>query len=108
MKRPLVVTAIGILFILAGAAGFVYHFQAPFDRDFIAVESIRLFAVVGGVFLLMGKGWARWLILVWLAIHVGVSVLDSLGKFAFHLVLLLLIGYWLLRPPASQYFRSAR
>ena len=108
MKRPLMVTAIGILFILAGAGGFVYHFHAPFDREFIAIESIRLLAVVGGVFLLMGKGWARWLILAWLALHVGISALDSLGKFAFHFVLLLLIGYLLLRPPASEYLRSAR
>ena len=59
MKRPLMVTAIGILFILAGAGGFVYHFHAPFDREFIAIESIRLLAIVSGVFLLMGKGWAR-------------------------------------------------
>jgi len=108
MKRPLIVTAIGILFILAGGTGLVYHWHGPYDREFVLVEAIRALAVVGGVFLLMGRGWARWLILLWLAFHVGISALDSIGKFAFHLVLLLLIGYALLRPPASEYFRAKK
>ena len=108
MKRPLIVTAIGVLFILAGAVGFVYHFHRPFDRDFAAIEFVRLLAVVGGIFLLLGHGWARWLVLVWLAFHVGISAMDSMGKFAFHLALLLVIGYMLLRPPASEYFHARR
>ena len=106
MKQPLLVTAIGILFIATGTVGFAYHVQRPFDRDFMVIESIRALAVVGGGFLLMGRGWARWLLLAWLAFHVGISALDSIGKFAFHSVLLLVIGYALLRPPASEYFRS--
>lgn len=108
MKRPIIVTAIGILFILAGGVGFVYHFRRPFERDFFVIEAVRLLAVVGGVFLLQGRGWARWLVLLWLAFHVGISALDSMGKFTFHLVLLLVIGYGLLRPPASEYFRAGR
>jgi hypothetical protein len=109
MKQPWVVTAIGILFLAAGAAGFVHHMQErPIDRWMIVVELIGVLAVVGGVFLLMGRGWARWLLLVWLAFHVGISALDSLGKLAFHAVLLLVIGYALLRPPASEYFRAKR
>jgi len=107
MKRPIIVTAIAILFISAGGVGFVYHFHRPFDRDFLVIELVRLLAVVGGVFMLVGKGWARWLVLVWLAFHVGISALDSMGKFAFHLVLLLVMGYALLRQPASEYFKSA-
>lgn len=107
-KRPIIVTAIGVLFILAGAVGFVYHWHRPYDRDFAMIESIRALTAVGGAFLLLGHGWARWLILLWLGLHVGMSALDSVGKFAFHLVLLLLIGYALLRPPASEYFRAKR
>ena len=108
MKRPVIVTAIGILFIVAGALGFVYHFHGPYDRDFAAIEAIRALAVVGGIFLLLGRGWARWLVLLWLVFHVGISALDSVGKLAFHLVLLLVTGYAVLRPPASEYFRAAR
>lgn len=108
MKRPVIVTAIGALFILAGGVGFVYHFHGPYDREFAAIEFVRFLAVAGGVFLLLGHGWARWLVLAWMALHVGISALDSVGKFAFHLVLLLVIGYALLRPPASEYFRATR
>ena len=108
MKRPMIVTAIAILFILAGGVGLVYHWHKPYDRDFALIEGVRALAVVGGLFLLWGKGWARWLVLLWLAFHVGISALDSVGKFAFHLVLLLVIGYALWRPPASEYFRAKR
>jgi hypothetical protein len=108
MKQPWVVTAIGILSIAAGAAGFVSHMHRPMDRWVIVAALIGVLAVVGAVFLLMGRGWARWLLLVWLAFHVGISALDSLGKLAFHAVLLLVIGYALLRPPASEYFRAKR
>jgi hypothetical protein len=108
VKRPLVVTAIGTLFILAGGAGFVYHWQKPFDRDFAVIESIRLLAMVGGLFLLLGRGWARWLVLAWMAFHVVISAFDSVGKFALHLATLLVIGYGLLMPPGSEYFRAAR
>lgn len=108
MKQPIIVTAIGILFLLAGGVGLVYHWHGPYNREFVLVEAVRALAVVGGVFLLLGRGWARWLILLWLAFHVGISALDSMGKFAFHLVLLLVIGYALLRPPASEYFRTKK
>ena len=108
MKRPLIVTVIGILFILAGGVGFVYHFHSPYDRDFAVIEFVRLLAVVGGVFMLLGHGWARWLVIAWLAFHVAISALDSVGKFVFHLVLLLVIGYALVRPPASEYFRRKK
>jgi hypothetical protein len=108
MKRPVIVTAIGILFILAGGTGFVYHFHQPYDRDFAAIELVRLLAVLGGVFMLLGHGWARWLVIAWMTLHVAISALDSVGKFAFHLVLLLVIGYALVRPPASEYFRAKR
>ena len=108
MKRPLIVTAIGILFIAAGAVGLVYHAQErPIDRWMVLIELIRVLAVVGGVFLLLGRGWARWLVLAWMAFHVVVSAFHSLQEFAVHLVLLLVIGFVLLRPPGSEYFRRA-
>jgi len=108
MKRPWAVTAVGILFIAAGGVGFVYHVQErPVDRWMVGIELIRVLAVVGGVFLLLGRGWARWLVLAWMAFHVVVSAFHSRQEFAVHLVLLLVIGYLLLRPPGSEYFRGA-
>jgi len=59
---------------------------------------------VAGVFLLRGARWARWLVLAWLAFHVVVSALNSLSDAMAHVVLLLVVGYFLLGPPASKYF----
>ena len=108
MKRPWAVTAVGILFIAAGAVGFVYHAQEwPIDRWMMLIELIRVVAVVGGVSLLLGRGWARWLVLGWMAFHVVVSAFHPWQEFAVHLVLLLVIGFVLLTP-GSTYFRPAK
>ena len=107
MKRPLPVTILGGLFVVAGLTGLVYHLsEGPPDRGMILISIVRIIAVVGGVFLLMGHNWARWLMLAWLAFHVVVSALHSLSEFMPHVVLLLIIGYVLLGPPTSKYFQS--
>src|SRR6266850_2256591 len=108
MKRPLPVTILGCLFIVVGLVGFVYHLsESPLDRWVVLISIVRIIAVVGGVFLLMGHNWARWLILAWLAFHVVVSAFHSLSESIAHVVLLIIVGYVLLRPPASKYFQSA-
>jgi hypothetical protein len=108
MKRPLPVTIIGCLFIAAGLVGLVYHVsERPLDPSIVLISIVRIFAVVGGVFLLSGHNWARWLILAWLAFHVVVSAFHSLSEFMPHVVLLMVVGYVLLGPPASKYFQSA-
>ena len=109
MKRPLPVTTLGCLFIVAGLTGLIYHLsEGPLDRGIILISIVRILAVVGGVFLLMGHNWARWLLLAWLAFHVVVSAFHSLSECIAHLVLLLIVGYVLQRSPASKYFQSAR
>ena len=108
MKRPLQVTITGFLFIVAGLVGLVYHFsERPLDHWIVLISIIRIIAVAGGVFLLMGHNWARWLMLAWLAFHVVVSAFHSLSEFMAHVVLLMIIGYVLLGPPTSKYFQSA-
>lgn len=107
MKRPLPVTALGLLFIVAGLVGLVYHFsERSLTYEFAFVFFVRVLAIVGGIFLLVGHNWARWLLLLWLGFHVVVSAFHSVSEGAAHLVLLIVVGYFLLRPPASQYFRS--
>ena len=107
MKRPLPVTILGYLFIVVGLVGLVYHlFESPPDRWIVLISIVRIIAVVGGVFLLRGHNWARWLILAWLAFHVVVSAFHSLSESIAHVVLLMVVGYFLLRPPASKYFQS--
>jgi hypothetical protein len=107
MKRPFPVTFLGCLFILAGLVGLVHHLtDRPLDRDIILVSLVRILAVVGGIFLLSGHSWARWLLLAWLAFHVVVSAFHSLSQTVAHVVLLLVVAYFLLWSPASKYFRS--
>ena len=110
-KRPLSVTIIGLLFIAAGAFGFVYHvseFKHAFHNDLIWVLLVRLMAIVGGVFMLLGKNWARWLILIWMAYHVVLSAFHSRSELITHSLLLVVIAYFLFRPKVVEYFRGPR
>jgi hypothetical protein len=108
MKRPLPVTILSYLFIAAGLLGLAYHLsQRPVDRWVALISVIQAVAVVAGVFLFKGRGWARWLVLGWLAFHVGVSAFHSLSDCIAHAVLLLAVAYFLLTPPDSKYFQAS-
>jgi len=106
-KRPFEITFIGCLFIIAGFVGLVYHLHdKPLEQGIVLISLVRLLAIVGGVFLLLGHGWARWLLIAWLAFHVGISAFHSLSQTLMHFVLLLVIVYFLLRPSSTKYFQS--
>jgi hypothetical protein len=108
MKRPIPVTILGGLFIAAGLVGIAYHLsERPVDPSIILVTFVRILAVVGGVFLLMGHSWARWLLVGWLGFHVVVSAFHSLSEMAAHAVLLIVVVYFLFTPPAAKYFQPA-
>ena len=110
-QRPRSITVIGCLFIAAGVFGLAYHageLSNPFQYDVLWVLVLRLLAIVGGVFVLTGASWARWLLLGWLAYHVMLSAWHSASELVVHSVLLAAIGYGLLRPQASAYFRGPR
>jgi len=109
MKRPFQVTMLGWLFIAVGILSTIYHLlKGPLDRWTLPILLVGTIAIVAGVLLLRGARWARWLVLAWLAFHVGVSVLNSLSDAVAHFVLLLAVGYFLLGPPTSEYFRSTQ
>jgi uncharacterized membrane protein HdeD (DUF308 family) len=105
MKRPIPVTILGALFIAAGMVGIAYHVsERPVDSSIIPITFVRILAIVGGVFLLLGHNWARWLVVAWLAFHVVVSAVHSWSQMAAHAVLLLVVTYFLFTPPDSKYF----
>ena len=109
MKRPFEVTVLGWLFIVVGIASTVYHvWKGSLDRWIAPILLVGAIAVVAGIFLLRGARWARWLILAWLAFHVVVGALNSLQDALPHLVLFLVVGYFLLGPPTSKYFHSSQ
>jgi hypothetical protein len=105
------VTVIGCVFIATGLMGLVYHageIRTSRPAEFALVCFVRLLAVVGGAFLLRGHDWARWLLLAWLAFHVALSVMHTPAELIMHAALLVVIAFFLFRPNASAYFRSAR
>ena len=112
--RPISVTVIGCIFIAAGVIGFAYHVtefktQGPFDYGIVWVSILRLLAILGGVFVLRGSNWARWLLLVWIAFHVILSAFHSRSELVVHTLLLAIVAYVLFfRPRASAYFRGSR
>lgn len=107
-NRPLSITFIGCLFILVGAVGFFYHltgFSLQHPYEDALVLAIRLLAILGGIFLLYGKGWARWVLVLWLAYHVILSAFHAMGELVMHALLLATIAYILFRSQASSYLR---
>ena len=70
------------------------------------IPVVRLLALVAGVFMLYGFNWARWLLVVWLAYHVGLGAFHSALELVVHSLLLAVVVYFLFRRQASAYFSS--
>jgi hypothetical protein len=88
--------------------GLVFHLlDKPLDRWVVVISLVSMLSLFGGVFLLNGESWARWLLLAWVAFHVVLSWFHSLSQFAVHLVLLAVVAYFLLWSHASEYFEAA-
>lgn len=72
------------------------------------VSASGLVALLGGVFLLRGAGWARWLCVVWMGFHLVVGMLHSVSQSIVHCLLLGTILYLLFRAPGAAFFRRRR
>jgi hypothetical protein len=110
MKRPLSVTIISWFFIAAGAVGFFYHLpeldpRTPFTNDAVWVLLVRLLAIVGGILTLRGYNIGRWLLVVWLLYHVVLSFYHELSELIMHVVLTVVISYFLFRQRGGSFFR---
>jgi|SRR5947207_6311264 len=116
-NRPLSITVIGWVFIAVGCVALGYHLLPQHIDELkgpgtpatalVLICLIRALAIVGGVFLLRGFNWARWLVVGWLAYHVILSAFHSLFEVAVHGALFGLIAYFLFRQPASSFFKAA-
>ncbi len=113
-SRPLSITIISWIFIIAGCIAFVSGLWpmvnatgaqrvAHFQKHWM-VHLLHLAQIVGGVFLLSGHNWARWLLVVWMAVHIVISVLHSLPILLFHVAVFSVILFFLFRRPASAFF----
>ncbi|MCI0744516.1 MAG: hypothetical protein L0Y58_03830 [Verrucomicrobia subdivision 3 bacterium] len=113
IQRPLSVTIIGWLFIATGIVGLVYHaaeFKTarPFQYELVLICFVRILAILFGIFTMRGRNWARWGLLVWIAYHVILGAFHTLFELVAHALLLVVVGWLLLRPRASAYFRATR
>ena len=92
--------ALGVLDIARGLAPLFasaphWHMAA----DDVEVLAIGIAAIVGGVYLLKGRSWARWLLAVWMAFHVAISI-GQPRQFIAHLLIFGFIAFLLFRPRA--------
>ena len=109
MKRPFSVTFLGGLFVVTGLVSLFYHLlSSPLDRWTVPISLVGVIAIVGGIFLMKGRPWARWLMLAWLAMHVAISAFNSVSDSAAHLTLLIAVAYFLLGEPSSSYFKLSQ
>lgn len=111
-RRPTPVAIVGWLFVLTGAAslvGGIWRFvgdatragaTAPTAHDMIDlgwVVASALIALVGGVFVLRGRAWARWVCAAWLGAHVVLSLWHSTAELAVHalfFVVIVVLLWW--------------
>jgi len=89
--------ALGILDIARGLAPLFA--SAPhwhMATDDVEVLAIGVAAIVGGIYVLRGANWARWLLAVWMAFHVAISIGQPKQLIA-HIVIFGCIAFLLFR-----------
>jgi hypothetical protein len=57
----------------------------------------RTLAIVGGVGLLGGHNWARWLLAAWMVFHIGLSAAHSRSQLLVHVIIFAPILFFLFR-----------
>jgi hypothetical protein len=117
-KRPLAITIVSWIFIAVGCISLVVNLrpinevpaqllselkgQHHIELWFVVISAVS--ALVGGVFMLYGCNWARWLLVVWFAFHVIISLLHSRIEVLIHTLLFGVLLFLVFRRPASAYF----
>jgi hypothetical protein len=110
--RPWSVIVVGVIFLALGVLDITRGLapliaSAPhwhMATDDAEVLLIGVAAIVGGVYVIRGRNWARWLLAVWMAFHVAISI-GQPTKLVAHLAIFGFIAFLLFRPRASGYFR---
>jgi hypothetical protein len=123
MRRPHPITIIAWLFVAVGAAGMLNDLWplltpgaaqqlAKLKADGLAdlgpAWTSRLAAIIGGVALLRGRNWARWLLVAWMVFHIGLSAFHSWMELLIHSAVFLPILYFLFRGPSDLYFQTSK
>jgi hypothetical protein len=111
-RRAPSIIAVGVLFLVLGVLD-LWRGVAPMmgtashlATDDMQVLAIGVAALVGGAFVLRGQNWARWLLAVWMLLHVAISV--GAAQLIGHLVIFGFVAFLLFRPGAWARFTGAR
>lgn len=109
-RRPVPVLIVAAAYLAVGIIGFVAHFHdlLATPSEGVWIEVTELLAAVAGVFLLLGRNWARWLAVAWVAFHVVLSAFHNIGELAVHAVMAVLIVWLLFRPESTRWFHPSR
>jgi hypothetical protein len=104
------VVAIASTFLPLFSADGIQHLAAlrvrnPFE--FWAAPAIRIAAGVAGMSMLHGFNWGRWLLVIWFAYHVILSIFHSPFELVVHILISVVVLYILFRRPAAVYFSGA-
>ena len=113
MVRPRIrsVLVVGVLFLILGALD-LWRGLAPLfasaphwhmAADDVEVLAIGIAAIVGGIYVLRGANWARWLLAAWMALHVVISIGQPSALVA-HLVIFGFVAWLLFRSGAAAHF----
>ena len=111
-QRPRSVLLIGVLFIAIGLLD-IWRGAIPLTNtpvhlrgDDLTVLSIGLMALLGGIFMLQGYDWARWLLIAWMTLHVALWIRHPYVLLG-HVAIFGLILAGLFHPTASAYFQRS-
>jgi hypothetical protein len=107
--RPLAVTIVSLVLIASGFAGLYshrHHLIATPTAETIAIGAVAVLAIVGGVCMLRGSGWARWLGMLWIGFHVVISLYHPWPELAIHAAVFVVFAVALFHSSSQRYFRS--
>lgn len=112
--RPLSITIIGWLFVLGGCIALISGLLPMFNattaqrvadlKSHWMVHVSRTAEIIGGLFLLRGRNWARWLLVLWMAFHIVIAALHDALQLAIHVAIFSVILFFLFRRPAAEFF----
>ena len=121
MRRPHSITAVAWLFIAVGTVGLlkdiwplvthvaaqqIAKLRADGLADIVPAWTSRVLAIVGGVALLRGHSWARWLLVAWMVFHVVLSLVHDLPELVIHVAIFAPVLFLLFRRSMGPWFHG--
>jgi hypothetical protein len=110
-RRPWSVIVVAVIFLALGVLDITRGLAPLFASaphwhmaaDDVEVLAIGIAAIVGAVYVWKGRNWARWLLAIWMAFHVAISI-GQPTKLIAHAVIFGCIAFLLFRPRTSTFF----